>query len=64
MTHASHLPHLDGGLFLTDEGDPSDLGARHAELRPRMPNVNVLGGCCGTDHRHVSAVCSAWAAGE
>jgi S-methylmethionine-dependent homocysteine/selenocysteine methylase len=43
-----------------DEGDPADLGARHAALKRLLPNVNVLGGCCGTDHRHVGAICGAW----
>jgi len=46
-----------------DEGDPVDFGARHAELRERLPRLNVLGGCCGTDHRHVSETCRAWQAG-
>jgi S-methylmethionine-dependent homocysteine/selenocysteine methylase len=39
-----------------DEGDPHDLGRRFNELREIMPNLNVLGGCCGTDHRHVEAI--------
>ena len=43
-----------------DEGDPDDLGPRYAVLRDRLPNLNVLGGCCGTDHRHVCAVRDAW----
>jgi S-methylmethionine-dependent homocysteine/selenocysteine methylase len=43
-----------------DEGDPADLGARHADLRDRLPTVTVLGGCCGTDARHVAAIVSAW----
>jgi S-methylmethionine-dependent homocysteine/selenocysteine methylase len=43
-----------------DEGDPDDLGARYAALRPKLPNLNVLGGCCGTDDRHVCAVRDAW----
>ena len=43
-----------------DEGDPDDLGPRYAALRERLPNLNVLGGCCGTDHRHVCAVRDAW----
>ena len=43
-----------------DEGDPDDLGARHAALRDRLPAVTVLGGCCGTDARHVAAICAAW----
>ena len=48
-----------------DEGDPADLGARHGALRAKLPHLTVLGGCCGTDHRHVGEICSAWiAAGE
>ena len=43
-----------------DEGDPTDLAARHAILRDRLPAVTVLGGCCGTDARHVAAICAAW----
>jgi len=42
-----------------DEGDPPDLGARHALLAGKLPKLSVLGGCCGTDHRHVSAICEA-----
>jgi S-methylmethionine-dependent homocysteine/selenocysteine methylase len=45
-----------------DEGDPDDLAARHAALKALLPAVNVLGGCCGTDHRHVGAICNAWLA--
>ncbi|HEY8901776.1 MAG TPA: homocysteine S-methyltransferase family protein [Chthoniobacterales bacterium] len=39
-----------------DEGDPADLGCRHRDLLRKMPHVTVLGGCCGTDHRHVEAI--------
>jgi len=46
-----------------DEGDPNDLAARYVALRDRMPALTVLGGCCGTDSRHVAAICAAWAAG-
>jgi hypothetical protein len=35
-----------------------DLGARHAALRDKLPNLTVLGGCCGTDHRHVREIVS------
>ena len=45
-----------------DDGDPRDLGARYAALRERLPALNVVGGCCGTDHRHVTEICSAWPA--
>ncbi len=43
-----------------DEGDPAELGAQHAGLRDRLPAVTVLGGCCGTDARHVAAIVDAW----
>jgi S-methylmethionine-dependent homocysteine/selenocysteine methylase len=43
-----------------DEGDPVGLGAAYAGLRERLPRLNVLGGCCGTDHRHVAAIRDAW----
>jgi homocysteine S-methyltransferase len=39
-----------------DAGDPVDLGQRYARLRMLMPKLTVLGGCCGTDHRHVAAI--------
>jgi homocysteine S-methyltransferase len=43
-----------------DQGDPAALGAEHGALRPRLGAVAVLGGCCGTDHRHVEAIGKAW----
>jgi S-methylmethionine-dependent homocysteine/selenocysteine methylase len=45
-----------------DAGDPADLGARYASLRHQLPELNVLGGCCGTDDRHVGEICGAWLA--
>ena len=39
-----------------DIGDPVDLGRRYVELRRKLPHINVLGGCCGTDHRHVEQI--------
>jgi homocysteine S-methyltransferase len=55
MSHAE----LDEAEEL-DDGDPEDLGARYAALREQLPRLNVLGGCCGTDHRHVAAIRDAW----
>jgi S-methylmethionine-dependent homocysteine/selenocysteine methylase len=43
-----------------DDGDPVDLGRRHAPLRDVLPGIAVLGGCCGTDIRHVTSICDAW----
>ncbi|MBR0737322.1 homocysteine S-methyltransferase family protein [Bradyrhizobium liaoningense] len=42
-----------------DSGDPVDLGRRYLSLRRAFPDMRILGGCCGTDHRHVAAVCEA-----
>ncbi|MFZ4718363.1 MAG: homocysteine S-methyltransferase family protein [Ilumatobacteraceae bacterium] len=46
-----------------DAGDMHDLADRYASLRRRLPRINVLGGCCGTDQRHIAAIASAVAAG-
>jgi homocysteine S-methyltransferase len=43
-----------------DAGDPVSLAAHYQTLRSSLPNLNVIGGCCGTDHRHVAAICEAW----
>lgn len=45
-----------------DEGNPVELGGQHARLRELLPHLTVLGGCCGTDHRHVGEICTAWLA--
>ena len=42
-----------------DPGDPVDLARRYRDLRQRMTQLSVLGGCCGTDHRHIAAICEA-----
>jgi homocysteine S-methyltransferase len=42
-----------------DAGDPVDLGRRYRDLSRRMPRLRIFGGCCGTDHRHVAAICDA-----
>ena len=47
-----------------DDGDPEDLAERYVRLRRDLPNLTVLGGCCGTDLRHVKAISDAWLAAE
>jgi homocysteine S-methyltransferase len=43
-----------------DIGDPVDLGRRYANLRGALgTRFNIMGGCCGTDHRHVAAIAEA-----
>ncbi|MFN8490762.1 MAG: homocysteine S-methyltransferase family protein [Caldilineaceae bacterium] len=54
MSHAelNEAPELDAG-------DPVALGQEYAELKQRLPRLNVIGGCCGTDHRHVEQMAQA-----
>jgi homocysteine S-methyltransferase len=51
MSHAE----LDEAPEL-DAGDPEELGQDYRALAARLPRLRVLGGCCGTDHRHVGAM--------
>ena len=44
-----------------DQGDPDDLAARYRALKPLLPGLNVVGGCCGTDERHIESICTAFA---
>ena len=49
---------LDAATEL-DPGDPVDLGRRYRAMRDRFGHIGVLGGCCGTDSRHIAAICEA-----
>jgi len=42
-----------------DDGDPVELGGQYADLKRHHPQINVLGGCCGTDHRHIEQITAA-----
>ena len=46
---------LDSSTEL-DSGDPRDFGAQYLALRGLLPHLNIMGGCCGTDHRHLEAI--------
>jgi homocysteine S-methyltransferase len=39
-----------------DAGDPDELAGDYKRLLSARPHVTVLGGCCGTDHRHIAAI--------
>ncbi|SDR97744.1 homocysteine S-methyltransferase [Nocardioides scoriae] len=54
MSHAE----LDAAEEL-DPGDPDDLARRYVGLVERLPGLRLLGGCCGTDLRHVGAIAAA-----
>lgn len=42
-----------------DAGNAAELGQEYADLKKRLPQLNVMGGCCGTDHRHIEQIASA-----
>jgi S-methylmethionine-dependent homocysteine/selenocysteine methylase len=43
-----------------DQGNPHELAEEYRNLRRAWPNLTVVGGCCGTDHRHVDEICAVW----
>ncbi len=57
MSHAE----LDNSEVL-DQGNPEELGREYRELAAYLPNLRVVGGCCGTDHRHIEAISRSMAA--
>lgn len=58
--NASRMSHveLDEAEEL-DDGNPEEFGQDHGELRSTFSHINVFGGCCGTDLRHVENVVKA-----
>ncbi len=55
VVNASRMSHaeLDEAETL-DDGDPDELGRQIADLRRAFPALRVIGGCCGTDMRHIA----------
>ncbi|HEY1712611.1 MAG TPA: homocysteine S-methyltransferase family protein, partial [Solirubrobacteraceae bacterium] len=55
--NASRRSHaeLDAATTL-DDGDPVELAVEYRRLIMALPQLTILGGCCGTDHRHVAAI--------
>jgi S-methylmethionine-dependent homocysteine/selenocysteine methylase len=58
--NASKCSHaeLDAATAL-DDGNPVELGQQYGDLRAQFAQINVLGGCCGTDHRHIEQIARA-----
>lgn len=55
--HASRRSHAEiEAADDLDEGDLADLVVEHRRLEDRLPMLDVVGGCCGTDVRHVAAL--------
>lgn len=60
--NASHMSHAElNEAPELDIGDPAELGGQYAALCRRLARLNVLGGCCGTDQRHVEQIALACA---
>jgi S-methylmethionine-dependent homocysteine/selenocysteine methylase len=57
IVNASRCSHaeLDGTEEL-DDGDPVELGNQIADIHKKFPQISVLGGCCGTDFRHLEKI--------
>jgi homocysteine S-methyltransferase len=58
--NASRLSHeeLDECEVL-DDGDPVELASQYKAITTLMPWLNVFGGCCGSDLRHVARIAKA-----
>ena len=58
--NASRMSHaeMEEALEL-DTGNATELGLECADLKRRLGHLNVVGGCCGTDDRHIEQIVSA-----
>ncbi len=45
-----------------DDGDPVEFGSQYKAIKTKMPWLNIFGGCCGSDLRHVTQIARAVAA--
>lgn len=58
--NASHRSHAElNEAPDLDAGNPVELGLQYARLKQHLSQLSVLGGCCGTDHRHVEQMAQA-----
>jgi S-methylmethionine-dependent homocysteine/selenocysteine methylase len=58
--NASRMSHAElNEAPALDAGHPQELGSQYGALKARLPWLNVMGGCCGTDHRHVREIAKA-----
>lgn len=58
--NASRMSHAElNESPVLDPGNPEELARQYAELHQRFPHMTVMGGCCGTDHRHIGRIAEA-----
>jgi homocysteine S-methyltransferase len=61
--NASRQSHAElDACEVLDDGNPVELGGQYRVIKDRMPWLNVFGGCCGSDLRHVKQIAKALAA--
>ncbi len=61
--NASRQSHAElDACEVLDDGNPVELGGQYRVIKDRMPWLNVFGGCCGSDLRHVTQIAKALAA--
>jgi len=60
--NASRMSHAElNEAAELDAGNPGELGREYAELKAELRQLVVLGGCCGTDERHIAEIAAACA---
>lgn len=59
VANASRCSHAElDNATVQDDGNPYELGQQLRALRAKHPNINNLGGCCGTDTSHMEQIAS------
>lgn len=55
--NASRMSHAElDNCEILDAGNPSELGQQYKEIYSKMPWLNIFGGCCGSDLRHLTEI--------
>lgn len=63
--NASRCSHAElDAMTELDDGNPQELALLYRLIRESFPGITVLGGCCGTDVRHIAAIAEACATRE
>src|SRR4029078_2854213 len=59
--NASRMSHAElDEIEELDVGNPEELALEYVALREQLPSLTVVGGCCGTEHRHRQPMSVAW----
>jgi len=62
--NASRMSHAElDECEVLDDGDPTELANQYRQLKQNLPWLNIFGGCCGSDLRHVAEIARSVATG-